>query len=55
MAEYFSKGRRTIVSVVANDDYTLTLGFDNGEKRLYDVAPLIKQDTVFENLAGLLV
>ena len=34
MAEYFSKGRRTIVSVVANDDYTLTLGFDNGEKRL---------------------
>ena len=53
MAEYFSKGRRTIVSVVANDDYTITLGFDNGEKRLYDVAPLIKQDTVFENLAGL--
>lgn len=33
MAKYFSKGRRTIVSVVANDDYTLTLGFDNGEKR----------------------
>ena len=53
MAEYFSKGRRTIVSVVANDDYTLTLEFDNGEKRLYNVAPLIKQDTVFENLAGL--
>lgn len=53
MAEYFSKGRRTIVSVVANDDYTITLGFDNGEKRLYNVAPLIKQDTVFENLAGL--
>lgn len=53
MAEYFSKGRRTIVSVVANDDYTLTLEFDNGEKRLYNVAPLIKQDTVFENLADL--
>lgn len=51
--KYFSKGRRTIVSVVANDDYTLTLEFDNGEKRLYNVAPLIKQDTVFENLAGL--
>ena len=47
MAEYFSKGRRTIVSVVANDDYTLTLEFDNGEKRLYNVAPLIK------HLAGL--
>lgn len=53
MAEYFSKGRRTIVSVVANDDYTLTLEFDNGEKRLYNVAQLIKQDTVFENLADL--
>ena len=45
MAEYFSKGRRTIVSVVANDD--------NGEKRLYDVAPLIKQGTIFEILADL--
>lgn len=44
MAEYFSKGRRTIVSVVANDDYTLTLEFDNGEKRLYNVAPLIEQE-----------
>lgn len=53
IAEYFSKGRRTIVSVVANDDYTLTLEFDNGEKRLYNVAQLIKQDTVFENLADL--
>ena len=45
MAEYFSKGRRTIVSVVANDDYS--------EKRLYDVAPLIKQGTIFEILADL--
>lgn len=49
MAEYFSKGRRKIVSVVANDDYTLTLEFDNGEKRLYNIAPLIEQ----EFLAGL--
>lgn len=53
MAEYFSTGRRTIVSVVANDDYTLTLGFDNGEKRLYDVAPFIEQGTVFEILSDL--
>lgn len=34
IAEYFSNGRRTIVSVIANDDYTLILGFDNGEKRI---------------------
>lgn len=53
MAEYFSKERRIIVSVVANDDYTLTLEFDNGEKRLYNVAPLIEHGTVFENLADL--
>lgn len=53
MAEYFSNGRKTIMSVVGNDDYTLTLEFDNGEKRLYNIAPLIKQDTVFENIAGL--
>lgn len=53
MAEYFSNGRRTIVSVVANDDYTLTLGFDNGEKRLYDVAPIIEQGTVLEILNDL--
>ena len=34
MAEYFSNGRKIIVSVIANDDYTLILGFDNGEKRI---------------------
>lgn len=39
--EYFDKGRRTITKVVANDDYTLTLTFDNGEVRLYDMKDLI--------------
>lgn len=53
MAEYFSAGRRTITGVVANDDYTLTLSFDNGEKRLYNVAPIIEKGTVFEILADL--
>ncbi|MBE6761484.1 MAG: DUF2442 domain-containing protein [Ruminococcaceae bacterium] len=47
-AEYFSSGRKRVVSVVPNVDFTLTLGFDNGEKRLYDVSPLIKSGTVFE-------
>lgn len=51
MAEYFSAGRRKIISVVPNDDFTLTLFFDNGEKRLYDVAPLLKKGTVFETFA----
>jgi len=53
MAEYFAIGRRTIVSAVPNDDFTLTIGFDNGEKRLYDVAPLLKKGTVFEAFADI--
>lgn len=47
MAEYFATGRRTITGVVPNDNFTLTLTFDNGEVRLYDVAPLLQPDTVF--------
>lgn len=48
MAEYFAAGRKTIIGVVPNDDFTLTIMFDNGETRLYDVAPLLKKGTVFE-------
>lgn len=50
MAEYFSTGRRTIIDVFPNDNFTLTLTFDNGEKRIYDIAPLIKSDTEFNIL-----
>lgn len=32
MAKYFAGGRRTIASVEANEDFTLTLVFDNGER-----------------------
>ena len=39
--EYFDNGCRTITKVVANDDYTLTLTFDNGEVRLYDMKPFL--------------
>ncbi len=52
-AEYFANGKRRIVGVVPNDDLTLTLSFDNGEKRLYDVRPLLKKNTVFEPFAKL--
>lgn len=51
MAEYFSSGRKKVVSVKANADFSLTLEFDNGEKRLYDVRPLIQKGTVFEKIA----
>ena len=47
-AEYFANGRRKILSVQANPDFTLKLSFDNGETRIYDAKPLLKVGTVFE-------
>lgn len=52
-AVYFAAGRKKIISVVANDNFTLIVNFDNGEKRLYDVRPLLKKGTVFEKIADL--
>ena len=36
--EYFELGPRKIENVTANEDYTLTIGFDNGEVRIYDMS-----------------
>ena len=47
-AEYFAVGRKKITGVDPNDDYTLTISFDSGEERLYDMRPLLKKGTVFE-------
>lgn len=47
-AEYFASGKKQIVGVTANSDFTLTICFDNGEKRLYDMHPLLRKGTVFE-------
>lgn len=47
-AEYYASGRKTIIDVTANDDFTLTFKFDNGEKRLFNASPLLKKGTVFE-------
>ncbi len=52
-AEYFAGGKKRVVGVVPNDDFTLTISFDNGEKRLYDVRPLLQKGTVFEKLADI--
>ena len=52
-AEYFASGRKKIVGVAANNDFTLTIRFDNGEIRLYDMLPLLKKGTVFEPFADL--
>lgn len=47
MAQYYAKGRKRIVSVVPNEDFTLTLDFDSGEKRILDCKPLLDEGTVF--------
>ena len=47
MAEYFASGRKKIIAVTPNNNFTLTLDFDNGERRLYDCKPLLKENTVF--------
>ena len=44
--EHLLRGR-DVTSVVPNDNFTLTLTFDNGEVRLYDVAPILQVGTVF--------
>jgi len=36
--EYFDKGKRTITQVTPNEDYSLTVTFDNGETRVYDMS-----------------
>ncbi|MCD7827761.1 MAG: DUF2442 domain-containing protein [Clostridiales bacterium] len=52
-AEYFASGKKRITGVVPNNDFTLTITFDNGEKRLYNVGPLIQKGTVFEPFADI--
>ncbi len=49
-AEYYASGRHKIVGVIANDDFSLALTFDNGEKRRYDMKPSIEDETVFKPL-----
>lgn len=53
VAEYFAAGRRQIISVTPNDNFSLTIGFDSGEQRLYDMRPFLKSGTVFEPLMDL--
>lgn len=43
VTNYFKKGRRKIKNVRANNDYTLTITFDNDEVRLYDMTDTINQ------------
>lgn len=50
MAEYFAAGRRRITAVKANPNDTLTLDFDNGERRIYDYRHLFTNNSIFMKL-----
>lgn len=39
--DYFISGPRKIKKVIPNDDYTLTIYFDNKEVRLYDMSNML--------------
>ncbi len=39
--DYFAAGTIRIKKVNANDDYTLTVHFDNGETKLYDMSDML--------------
>lgn len=43
---------RKIISIRANDNWTLDIGFDDGEERQYDVKPLL-QCQAFAELADI--
>lgn len=47
MAEYFAGGRKKIVSVKPQTDFSLLLTFDSGEKRMLDVKPMLDKGGVF--------
>ena len=42
-AEYFASGRKSIVKATANDDFSVTLEFDNGERRRLGYRPPYRQ------------
>ena len=48
-AEYFANGRKSIGKATANDDFSVTLEFDNGERRKLDMKPTLKQGGIFES------
>ena len=35
---YFENGRKEIIKVIPNEDYSLTIYFDNNEVRIYDMS-----------------
>lgn len=46
-AEYFAAGPKTLLDAFPLTDYRLLLTYEGGEKRIYNVKPLIQPGTVF--------
>jgi len=46
-AEYFASGRKQIVSVKPNDNFSLSIVFEGSETRILDCKPFLKEGTVF--------
>ena len=47
MKERYAGSRRKIIEVVPNDQFALIITFDDGEKRILDMMPILQPDTVF--------
>lgn len=47
MAEYFAGGRKKIISVKPQVDFSLVLTFDSGEKRMLDIKPMLEKGGAF--------
>ena len=41
VTDYFKSGKRKLVNIVANDDYSLKLQFDNDETRIYELSNML--------------
>lgn len=49
-AAYFAAGRKRPVAVAPQDSTKILITFDNAEKRIFDMTPLIKEGTVYSVL-----
>ena len=47
MAEYFASGRKKLVAVAPQSDFSLLLTYENGEKRVLDMKSTLAQGGVF--------
>ncbi|MEE0856770.1 MAG: DUF2442 domain-containing protein [Ruminococcus sp.] len=46
-AEYFAGGRKKLVAVAPQHDFTLLLTYESGEKRVLDMKPMLEKGGVF--------